>query len=157
MDTEHLLQPSEQLFAIPSTALINVATLAAHYPSSSSLSPTQLISLHLFISRPMNGHDSDDAVFGPFISILPREFDSHPLTWMVRRKVDNSGSPLLELLPPSITSALTALRKRFFKDWDIISKYNVSTQILASRRLIGSRAIKVYQYPGRLWIIFGPG
>lgn len=119
------MQPSEPLFAIPSTALINTTTLAARYSSSGSLTPTQLISLHLFLARPEGELDSKDVTFGPFISILPREFDSHPLTWVVRRETNDGGSQLLDILPPNITLALTAVRNRFWTDWSTISKYMV--------------------------------
>jgi hypothetical protein len=127
---------SEPLFTVPATALINVETLAMNYPDHGSPTATQLISLHLFLFRPEDEHDSADPLFGPFISIFPRmqEFDSHPLTWLVRRAT-NTGSPsqsaLLDLLPPHVSSSLVALKDRFFEDWNAVLRYMViQTQLL---------------------------
>lgn len=115
------------MFKIPPTALINVVTLASRYPSSDSLTPTQLISLHLFLTTPEGEQDSTGDAFGPFISILPREFDSHPLTWVVSKKLvkESIGSAMLDLLPPSITGLIFDLERRFWEDWHSVLNYMV--------------------------------
>ena len=128
---------SEPLFIIPAAALINVRTLAAHYPNNESLTAARLISLHLFLFRPEGGHESVDALFGPFISILPRlrEFDSHPLTWLVRRtinRITHSESMLLDLLPLPVALSLMTLKNRFIEDWNAVSKYMVNHPVMST-------------------------
>lgn len=124
-----MLTPSkagEPLFKIPPTALINVTTLASQYPSSESLTPTQVMSLQLFLSAPEGGQDSADDTYGPFISILPREFHSHPLTWVVLKKLtsrESVQSSMLNLVPHSVTALLLDLERRFWEDWSSVLKY----------------------------------
>jgi len=125
-------QPLGSLFAVPSSALVNAKTLAPLHPGGKRLSAHQLISLHLYSHRPLdeNTKESTDNPFGPFISILPREFDSHPLTWLVHKNMGDNNeleSTLLASLPRSTRSVLNALEERFERDSDAVSKYLVSS------------------------------
>lgn len=114
---------------------MNTKTLAPHYPAS-TLTATQIISLHLMLHRPRGEDDSLDPLFGPYISVLPREFDSHPLTWTVRRRFlqDTGGleSSLLEVLTPSASAGLEKIAKKFCEDWDVVWGYMVP-KIFASK------------------------
>jgi len=105
--------------------MLNVATLSQHYPSYPMLTATQLISLHLFLYRPMNLRDSLDPLFGPYISTLPSNFDFHPLTWFCHDKGCGSETQLLSTLPPSVMHSLTQLADRFYADWKTICQYLV--------------------------------
>ncbi|KAG6376134.1 hypothetical protein JVT61DRAFT_2108 [Boletus reticuloceps] len=104
---------------------MNKMTLRRLYPPDirvdKALSAVQLISMHLFIWRPKADEDSADPFFGPYISTLPRDFGSHPLTWLVLSKLDNAddspGISLLDNLPPSVLAALHRLHTRFWDDW----------------------------------------
>lgn len=108
---------------------MNVKTLATLHPGSRRLSAHQLISLHLYLHRPPEDTESIDSLFGPFISILPREFDSHPLTWLVHENMGGKNkleSTLLTLLPRSTRSVLNDLAERFKRDLNAVTKYLVS-------------------------------
>jgi len=115
------------LFVVPSSALVNVETILSLYPGGKLLNAHQLISLHLYLHKPLDDtKESTDDLFGPFISILPREFDSHPLTWVVQERLggDNeSGSFFLAMLPHSTRSILNALAERFERDSNAVIKY----------------------------------
>ena len=121
------LQCRAPLLTLPRKTKINVETLG-HYPNSKRLTATQLISLHLLLYKPAPGCESDDPHFGPYISFLPRDFGSHPLTWIVHRTL-GAGSRkehrLLDLLPPSVLSDLLLLETRFWKDWEVVHLYVV--------------------------------
>ncbi|KAJ6502567.1 hypothetical protein C8R45DRAFT_977015 [Mycena sanguinolenta] len=106
------IQPSTPLFTIPARALVNCRTLAPHYPAG--LDATQLISLHLSLYR--DSH-SLDPLFGPYISTLPREFDSHPLTSHVQQDA------FLGRLPPSVATALVHVHARYLHDWRTVRGY----------------------------------
>ena len=111
---------------------MNVKTLGPLHPGSKRLSAHQLISLHLYLHRPLddNTKESSDSPFAPFISILPREFDSHPLGWLVHKNMGDENdleSALLALLPRNTRSGLNALAERFGRDLDAVSKYLVSS------------------------------
>jgi len=118
---------------------VNVKTLGPLYPGGKRLSAHQLISLHLYLYKPPNDNmDSTDNLFGPFISILPREFDSHPLTWLVHKNLGNQNeleSTLLALLPRSTRSALDVLGERYERDSDAVAKYLVG--FIRTRRDLG--------------------
>jgi len=103
--------------------MINVDTLAPHYPSPSLLTATQLISLHLHLHRPLRDGDSLDPFFGPYISVLPRDFESHPVTWLVEGRWDGVGTELLESLPPSAMLALRLVCRKFWDDWAVVRHY----------------------------------
>ncbi|KAF8844979.1 SET domain-containing protein [Paxillus ammoniavirescens] len=119
--------PATILFAIPASAMMNKMTLKPHYLPQTrvikALTATQLISMHLFLWRPEADEDSADPHFGPYISILPRNFDSHPLTWLLRPKLGGGTDTtaqhdsLLQGLPPSVLVALHKLHTRFWEDW----------------------------------------
>jgi len=119
--------PSTSLFTVPASCLVNIKTLLPHYPSAKSvLSATQLISLHLFLHRPVDGLVSSDPLYGPYLSILPREFEYHPLTLLVRRTMQvlrEDNIALLDDLPPSVASALHECLTRFRIDWDVVRRY----------------------------------
>ena len=111
---------------MPSTALLNQTTVAKLYPQlhKRKLSATQLVSLHLLLHKPHGDADSSDPAFGPYISTLPREFSSHPLTWMVKQKLGQESNwelRILGLLPPSSAQKVTELYMRFWKDWETVS------------------------------------
>ncbi|KAI6039057.1 hypothetical protein EDC04DRAFT_2569071, partial [Pisolithus marmoratus] len=115
--------PGSLLFSIPAKAMMNAVTLKPHYPPETveALTGIQLVCMHLFLWHPRgDSEDSEDPLFGPYISTLPREFGSHPLTWVVQSKhqstVCQDGHPL-RLLPPGVSSALDHLHRRFTDDW----------------------------------------
>jgi hypothetical protein len=118
-------EPQTPLFTIPASALINIKTLSPHYPRKPSLNATQLISLHLAIHRPKNNQESSDHLFGPYISIMPRDFDFHPLTWLILRETGQVAPPSLDHLPPRVLEAVRLLAERFKKDWKSVRVYLV--------------------------------
>ncbi|KAG1789836.1 uncharacterized protein HD556DRAFT_758690 [Suillus plorans] len=132
-----LCTPSSLLFAMPPQALMNIRTLKSLHPTSgpTPLTATQMISLHLYINRPHGSEDSLDPHYGPYISTLPREFDSHPLTWIVRSKrgLESGGVPLLKYLPPSVHASLVKLHDRFCQDWDAIRAYLTANSYISSK------------------------
>jgi hypothetical protein len=67
-----------------------------------------------------------DPTFGPYLDILPRDFDEHPLTWCIRRDVDPASSALWVILPPDVKSALDELAITFSKDWSAVQAALVS-------------------------------
>lgn len=116
--------PLGPIFIIPPSALMNVKTLAPLYPGAKRLSAHQLISLHLYLHKPPDR--PIDNRFGPFISTLPREFDSHPLTWLVLRNPDEDnkpGSTFLTLLPSATRSLLNTVAERFHQDSSAVARY----------------------------------
>ncbi|GLB34973.1 putative SET domain-containing protein [Lyophyllum shimeji] len=118
------IDPAAPLFSTPPSALLNVATLSPFYPEArQSLTAMQLLSLHLFLYRPLGSRESTDPTFGPYISTLPREFDSHPLTWLCSGREDNPGSAFLSSLPPSVLYSLRKLVDRFNTDWRTVQRY----------------------------------
>ncbi|KAI0798047.1 SET domain-containing protein [Abortiporus biennis] len=127
-------KPSETLFTIPAKAMINVKTLSQLYPArkdGSTLSATQMISLHLLLHKPHGNEESLDRTFGPYISTMPRDFESHPLTWSVRKHLKRCSlveDSLLDALPPSALAALHRLTSRYVEDWK-------NTRAYASERL----------------------
>ncbi|KAF9464681.1 hypothetical protein BDZ94DRAFT_1215871 [Collybia nuda] len=122
------IAPSSSLFTIPATALLNVSTLSPHYPPiQPPLTAVQLLSLHLLRFRPKTSQRSLDPLFGPYISILPGHFDSHPLTWLWKKTKQPFGANLyLRLIcdiPPSVLLSLTHVFDRFQSDWETICQY----------------------------------
>ncbi|TFK76462.1 SET domain-containing protein [Pluteus cervinus] len=121
------ISPSTLLFSVPASALLNKRTLAPHYPSADSLTAIQVISLHLFLHRPIDDvNGSSDPLFGPYISILPREFDDHPLTWLVKDQMTCSEAKekqLLSYIPRSVMYCLVEMVDKFKTDWTICSRY----------------------------------
>ncbi|KDR81593.1 hypothetical protein GALMADRAFT_239640 [Galerina marginata CBS 339.88] len=122
------IEPSKPLFSIPAKALLNSLTLAPHYPPTKPrLTCTQFVSLHLMLHRPSDGHKSFDPLFGPYISVLPRRFDFHPLTWLWKRRRNHETSTLenrlMQALPPRILAKLHKISNLFDKDWERVQKY----------------------------------
>lgn len=112
--------------------MINVRTLASLYPQKKGhknrLSATQMVSLHLTLHRPDAEKDSGDPSFGPFISTMPREFDSHPLWWLAHAHLGTANAhqaSLLASLPPSVRSALQKVLRLFLADWTAVCAYIV--------------------------------
>ncbi|KZP12004.1 SET domain-containing protein [Athelia psychrophila] len=117
--------PTTKLFTIPAQAMINVKTLAPHYPREfSQLSATQWVSLHMCLHRPPGDDPSPDPLFGAYISVLPRDFASHPVVWMVKQDLRQSGfdTELLDHLPPTTLAALKKVCSKFWEDWDAVCK-----------------------------------
>ena len=116
--------------------MINIKTLSPMYPApknGAAMSAIQMICLHLLLHRPAGEDASLDPTFGPFISTMPREFDSHPLTWLIRAQM-NSGDTfwrsLCELLPPSVFSSLENAATRLWADWHAVCDYAVSERAI---------------------------
>ncbi|KAF8798009.1 SET domain-containing protein [Phlegmacium glaucopus] len=123
-----MIDPSSPLFTIPSSALLNTLTLSPHYPQTHpKLTCTQYISLHLFLHRPVSGNQSRDPLFGPYISVLPKNFDSHPLTWLWRQQHGRAGSSfefqLLDALPSQVMLKLNRILGLFKNDLTRIQDY----------------------------------
>lgn len=98
--------------------------LEGYTPESTNkriLNGTQLLSIHLALHRPVSEEDSDDPNFGPYLTTLPREFDAHPLSWLIRKELGIAGAEELDLLqnlPPSVLANVEAVGKRYRNDWD---------------------------------------
>jgi hypothetical protein len=112
---------------------MNKMTLKWLYPRNvrvdKALTAVQLISMHLYIWRPKADEDSADPFFGPYISMLPRDFGSHPLTWLVLSKLNKADdllNSLLDSLPSSVLAALHRLHTRFWDDWRKVRAFLVS-------------------------------
>ncbi len=121
------MQRSTTLFKVPSTALMNKKTVAKLYAQlrGRRLSGVLLVSLHLLLHKPLGDEDSQDPVFGPYISTLPRDFSSHPLSWLVKRDTKEEDAwerVALSLLPPSTLRKLSVLHDRFRADWQILRR-----------------------------------
>lgn len=123
--------PSSTLFTIPSTAMINLKTLTSIYGLSTTnppLTATQIISLHLLLHRPTEEGTTCDPTFGPYISTMPHEFDTHPVTWAVRNHLHRANTAemtLLSSLPPIVSSALEKQVRTFMTDWKAVVEYIV--------------------------------
>ncbi|KAI0781004.1 SET domain-containing protein [Trametes elegans] len=116
---------STLLFQVPSTALMNGNTVPPLYPQikKGKLSAVQFVSLHLLLHKPAGEDDSLDSTFGPYISTLPRDFSSHPLTWFARGvlgKPESRTSSFLDHLPPSTLQTVVRLHKRFRQDFKAV-------------------------------------
>lgn len=85
--------------------------------------------MHLLLHRPSRANSlSEDALFGPFISVLPQEVDWHPLTWLWKENAHGPGSietQLLDALPTSIMEKLNKMFGSFETDWKRIQDYLV--------------------------------
>jgi hypothetical protein len=128
------IEPATQLFSIPATALLNSLTLAPHYPVAvPKLTCTQAVSLHLLLHRPKNRSGCPEPHFGPYISVLPQDFDSHPLTWLWKNENSHSlafESQFISALPLQIQCKLRRILIRFETDWKRVQCYLVSSLIL---------------------------
>ncbi|KAK0228519.1 hypothetical protein IW262DRAFT_1490536 [Armillaria fumosa] len=105
--------PSEVLFGVPATAMMNIRTLSALYPSK-KLDAVQMVSMHLAMHRE---NPTMDPHFGPYICVLPRDFAFHPLTWMVEE-----NNQILSFVTPSAMRALDKMRQRFRSDFGEVSQ-----------------------------------
>lgn len=79
--------------------------------------------------------------------MLPRDFDSHPLTWVVHQTLgvaSREECKLMNLLPPSVLAELLLLEKRFWTDWEAVRQYLV-------------RPAHTIQVPGVGLILLSPG
>ncbi|KAJ3571884.1 hypothetical protein NP233_g3456 [Leucocoprinus birnbaumii] len=126
------IPPSTPLFRVPAKAMMNIRTLVGLYPKARpKLTATQIMSLHLLLHRPCSPNDtSKDNVFGPYISVLPSNFEAHPLTWLIRPRDPRSekdeldvGHDLLEHTPKGVLDALEDVATRFRQDWERICQY----------------------------------
>lgn len=93
--------------------MMNIKTLSPLYPSK-ELDAVQMVSMHL---AKHHGKPSMDPHFGPYISVLPRDFAFHPLTWMVEE-----NTQILSFVPPSAMKALDKMLQRFRSDFDKVSQ-----------------------------------
>ncbi|PPQ78094.1 hypothetical protein CVT25_015628 [Psilocybe cyanescens] len=121
------IEPSAPLFSIPAQALLNSLTLAPHYPSTRpKLTCTQAVSLHLMLHRSVDGHSSDP-LFGPYISVLPNNFDSHPFSWLWKKRHDPDSlsldTQLANILPRRILEKLDKMTLLFEEDWKRTQDY----------------------------------
>ncbi|KAK0210734.1 hypothetical protein DFS33DRAFT_1495053 [Desarmillaria ectypa] len=105
--------PSEVLFRVPATAMMNIRTLSPLYPSK-KLDAVQMVSLHLAMHR---GNPSRDPHFGPYISVLPPDFSFHPLTW-----VAEENTQILPFVTLSAMRALDKMLQRFRSDFRKVSQ-----------------------------------
>lgn len=126
---------------IPKSALLNSRTLRSIYPDVNLegyerkskdklvLNGTQLLSIHLCLNRPHESGESEDVNFGPYITTLPREFNNHPLTWLVKKEQNlatTCETALLDVCPPGVLLELENVAKRFRKDWEIALRSKVA-------------------------------
>lgn len=129
---------SATLFTISASAMINLKTLSPLYPAAGKLLLTanQMITLHLMLHRPGDDGLSHDPAWGPYITTMPREFDSHPVTWAVRSQVRLATTleqELLSLLPSRIVSVLNERVRLFLADWTAICKYSIAAPGIIAR------------------------
>ena len=116
--------------------MVNVKTLSPLYPTTFGgleLSANQMVSMHLLLHRPIGEEDSLDSRYGPYISTMPRDFDSHPITWVVRSQLhaeDNLWPTLCKFLPSSVKKALQDATARFWDDCDSVCLYLVRILVL---------------------------
>lgn len=134
--------PSTPLFTIPASALPNILTLGPYYPGSDhALTAVQLISLHLALHQ-----SSPDPIFGPYISVLPRDFAFHPLTWLRKRNhavlSRDSEERLLDALPLSVMRKLMDAFAKFETDWKRVSDYLVCLHHSTTRVLGNTHSSK---------------
>ena len=133
-----LQSPNTPILSIPAAGLLNARTLRNIYPAiplegfcsatgGFLMNATQLLSLHLAMHRPKP--ESTDPHFGPYINMCPSDFESHPLTWIVRERMNNASPherQLLSMLPPHVSEQLCGVCDRFRKDWTVAIQCLVS-------------------------------
>ena len=72
--------------------------------------------------------------------MLPRDFGSHPLTWVVHQTMGVASREecnLVNLLPPSVLAELLLLEKRFRTDWETVRPYLVGSAEIFSCQPFG--------------------
>ncbi|KXN82099.1 Ribosomal N-lysine methyltransferase set11 [Leucoagaricus sp. SymC.cos] len=145
------IPPSTPLFKVPAKAMMNIRTLVALYPKTRpKLTATQIMSLHLLLHRPISQRDlSKDTIFGPYISILPSDFDAHPLTWLIEPRDPRTeqedleiGHNLLEHAPKGVLNTLEDVAARFRKDWERVSQYLRDNQTLLAEAKARGRKLR---------------
>ena len=115
--------------------MINLRTLSTVYGFSTTSPPLtapQIISLHLLLHMPADEGISHDPAFGPYISTMPQDFDTHPVTWAVRnhfQRASTAEKTLLSSLPPIVSSALENQVRIFVADWDAVVEYIVRISV----------------------------
>jgi hypothetical protein len=106
---------------------MSIKTLSSIYPplpgTAKSLTAIQMISLHLALHRPQGGLASSCTSFGPYISVLPSEFDCHLLTWIVRK--NGYGERLLQCSPVHTQTLVRKVHDRFQQDLVAVKSYMV--------------------------------
>jgi hypothetical protein len=105
---------------------MNIKTLSPLYrpgAGKKALTAIQMVCLHLALHRPKEGHPSTCSRFGPYISVLPTEFDGHPLTWRVGE--DPIGKGLLQHITPTAQRLFEKLCNRFENDIQEVHKFQV--------------------------------
>ena len=120
---------------------MNINTLSPLYPpplhqSTPNLSATQMIALHLSINRPRVQLPSEDSLFGPYISILPRDFSFHPLSWILNRSSGRTKyweESLLSNLPRQALYDLEKIAGRFEEDYRAACEYMVGPFFLQGK------------------------
>lgn len=153
LDVGLLWQPNTPLFTIPESAHMNAKTLSPLYGPSitSHLTAIQLISMHLFLHRPDQETDRirTDPKFGPYISILPKDFEGHPLSWLIKSSCGESHDVdfLIKCSPPATQRALNAMAGRFWKDWNVVSQLLVT---ISSNSLNDHTTARVVQHANPL-------
>ncbi|KAF8582667.1 SET domain-containing protein [Ramaria rubella] len=130
--------PSTPLFTVPRCAHMNIKTLTPLYGmyKDLDLTATQLISMHLLLNHPQGKENSPDPNFGPYISILPKNFDNHPLSWLISSSYGDSKDVafLIDCSPPATKRALNAMATRFEEDWRAVLRFlEAHLQITASK------------------------
>ncbi|EAU88556.2 hypothetical protein CC1G_04262 [Coprinopsis cinerea okayama7 len=64
-----------------------------------------------------------DPLFGPYIAVLPDNFDAHPLTWLLKSRLGSdlpeisAERALLSILPRFVARELERIATTFFADW----------------------------------------
>ena len=137
---------------MPESAHINAKSLSPLYGPSitSHLTAVQLISMHLFLYRPHQGVNRvcTDSNYGPYISILPKSFDDHPLSWLIRSsRGESKDFFLVDCLPPATQRALNAVGDRFWKDWKVVSQLLVTIFLKYFKRRCFNRRYTAYEPP----------
>lgn len=116
--------------------MLNIETLAPLYPDlyqsrvitvtrfrneiilRRDLTATQLLTMHLFLHCALDEtRNSSDSDFGPYLNILPRQFDGHPLTWRICQEEREAFRLIRACLPPSLEASLRELANSFATDW----------------------------------------
>ncbi|KZV78605.1 SET domain-containing protein [Exidia glandulosa HHB12029] len=122
------VQPGTSLFTLRDSALLNLRTLRLVYPrffdgvkNKTGLNAIQLLALHLFLHRPKDNAPSTDEHWGPYITSLPTEFDTHPLVWRCRE--DDDARDQLSLLPLPHRRAVEAVWTRFQNDAEAVTGF----------------------------------
>jgi hypothetical protein len=97
-----------------------------------------MIALHLSINRPRGQLPSEDSLFGPYISILPRDFSFHPLNWIINHSsghAEHWEEILVRNLPPQTLYDLEKIAGRFEEDYRAACEYMVGSFVRQGKSL----------------------